>query len=106
MVAATVSGTMVRWRRFITPKSEDSVMAGKRIDTLSFDATLDELEGIVQQMEQGELPLEDALKQFERGIQLVRAGQLKLTQAEQKVQILLSEQDHSELVPFEPQQGE
>lgn len=81
-------------------------MAGKRIDTLSFDATLDELEGIVQQMEQGELPLEDTLKQFERGIQLVRAGQLKLTQAEQKVQILLSEQDHSELDPFEPQQGE
>jgi len=88
------------------PTSEDSVMAGKRIDTLSFDATLDELEGIVQQMEQGELPLEDALKQFERGIQLVRAGQLKLSQAEQKVQILLSEQEQSELVPFEPQQGE
>lgn len=81
-------------------------MAGKRIDTLSFDATLDELEGIVHQMEQGELPLEEALKQFERGVQLVRAGQLKLTQAEQKVQILLNEQDQSELVPFEPQQGE
>jgi exodeoxyribonuclease VII small subunit len=91
---------------FCHTKSEDTVMAGKRIDTLSFDATLDELEGIVHQMEQGELPLEEALKQFERGVQLVRAGQLKLTQAEQKVQILLSEQNQSELVPFEPQQGE
>ena len=57
-------------------------MAGKRIDAMSFDATLDELEGIVQQMEHGDLPLEEALKQFERGIQLVRTGQQKLSQAE------------------------
>ena len=81
-------------------------MASKRIDTLSFDATLDELEGIVQQMEHGDLPLEEALKQFERGVQLVRVGQQKLTQAEQKVQILLAEQESEQLMPFDPQQGE
>lgn len=81
-------------------------MAGKRIDAMSFDATLDELEGIVQQMEHGDLPLEEALKQFERGIQLVRTGQQKLSQAEQKVQILLSEQESEQLLPFDPQQGE
>ena len=81
-------------------------MAGKRVDALSFDATLDELETIVQQMEQGELPLEEALKQFERGIQLVRAGQQKLNQAEQKVQILLAEQGEERLAPFTTTQGE
>ena len=81
-------------------------MAGKRVDALSFDATLDELETIVQQMEQGELPLEEALKQFERGVQLVRAGQQKLNQAEQKVQILLAEQGEERLAPFTTTQGE
>ena len=81
-------------------------MVGKRVDTLSFDATLDELETIVQQMEQGELPLEEALKQFERGVQLVRAGQQKLNQAEQKVHILLAEQGEERLAPFTPTQGE
>ena len=81
-------------------------MAGKRVDALSFDATLEELETIVQQMEQGELPLEEALKQFERGVQLVRAGQQKLSQAEQKVQILLAEQGEERLAPFTTTQGE
>ena len=81
-------------------------MAGKRVDALSFDATLDELETIVQQMEQGELPLEEALKQFERGVQLVRAGQQKLNQAEQKVQILLAEQGEERLAPFTTTQRE
>ena len=81
-------------------------MVGKRVDNLTFDATLDELEAIVQQMEQGELPLEEALKQFERGVQLVRAGQQKLNQAEQKVQILLAEQGEERLAPFTTTQGE
>ncbi len=81
-------------------------MVGKRVDNLTFDATLDELEAIVQQMEQGELPLEEALKQFERGVQLVRAGQQKLSQAEQKVQILLTEQGEEHLAPFTTSQGE
>ncbi|MGL4207717.1 MAG: exodeoxyribonuclease VII small subunit [Aeromonadaceae bacterium] len=81
-------------------------MVGKRVDALTFDATLDELETIVQQMEQGELPLEEALKQFERGVQLVRAGQQKLSQAEQKVQILLAEQGEEHLAPFTTSQGE
>jgi len=50
-------------------------MASKKIDRLSFDATLEELETIVHQLEQGSLPLEEALKQFEQGVHLVRAGQ-------------------------------
>ena len=79
-------------------------MAGKRIDAMSFDATLDELEGIVQQMEHGDLPLEEALKQFERGIQLVRTGQQKLSQAEQKVQILLERNGELEEAPFDADQ--
>lgn len=81
-------------------------MAGKRTEEPSFDATLSELESIVQKMEQGDLPLEEALKQFEQGITLVRLAQQKLDQAEQKVQILLSEGGHERLEPFSPRQGE
>ena len=81
-------------------------MASKKIDRLSFDATLEELETIVHQLEQGSLPLEEALKQFEQGIALVRVAQQKLDQAEQKVQILLSEGGSERLEPFTPRQGE
>lgn len=44
-----------------------------------------ELEAIVEQLEQGELPLEAALKQFERGVELTRACQGVLQHAEQRV---------------------
>ncbi len=57
-------------------------------------------------LDQMQLPLEEALKQFERGVQLVRAGQQKLNQAEQKVQILLAEQGEERLAPFTTTQGE
>ena len=75
-------------------------MAAKKTESLSFDAALNELENIVQQLEQGDLPLETALKQFERGIQLARVSKQKLEQAEQQVQILLQQGDQEKLVPF------
>ncbi len=73
----------------------------KKPENLSFEEALQELEGIVTELEQGDVPLEQALKQFERGIGLVRASQGKLDQAEQQVQIL-SQSDSAEatLAPF------
>jgi exodeoxyribonuclease VII small subunit len=68
----------------------------------SFEAAMKELEDIVQAMEQGDLPLEDALAKFERGIHLVKAGQEKLKSAEQKVQILMQKAGQQELVDFQP----
>lgn len=50
-----------------------------------------ELETIVTKMEQGDLPLEEALSCFEKGIRLVRDGQIHLKNAEQKVQILMQQ---------------
>ena len=58
----------------------------------SFEASLSELEAIVKEMESGELPLNEALDKFERGIALSRQSQQALAQAEQKVQVLLEEQ--------------
>ena len=56
---------------------------------LDFESALRELETLVERMEKGELSLEDSLKDFERGIALVRSCQAALSEAEQKVQILL-----------------
>jgi exodeoxyribonuclease VII small subunit len=54
-----------------------------------FEDALAELEGIVQRLEKGELPLEDSLAAFERGIALVRSLSQRLSEVEQRVEILL-----------------
>ena len=73
---------------------------GKEFD---FEKSLDELEKVVALMEEGELSLEDSLKHFERGIELTRACHKALADAEQRVQILVKNQDNKEeLVAFEP----
>ncbi|MCG9786038.1 exodeoxyribonuclease VII small subunit [Vibrio mediterranei] len=75
-------------------------MATKKPENMSFEATVDELDMLVEQLENGDLALDDALKKFERGIALARAGQQKLTEAEQKVSILLAKDDDAELDDF------
>lgn len=67
---------------------------------LSFEDALQQLEHIVTRLESGDLPLEAALSAFENGIQLARQGQLQLQQAEQRVQILLSDEPDAALSPF------
>ena len=54
-----------------------------------FEEALAQLEGIVQKLEKGELPLEDSLAAFERGIGLVRALSQRLAEVEQRVEVLL-----------------
>ena len=61
----------------------------KKSKAFDFEAALAELEALVERMEEGETSLEDSLKDFERGIELTRACQAALAEAEQKVQILL-----------------
>ncbi|WP_105903044.1 exodeoxyribonuclease VII small subunit [Vibrio gangliei] len=78
-------------------------MATKKPENMSFEESLTELDALVNQLENGDLDLEDALKKFERGIALARSSQTKLTEAEQRVEILLRDEDKSELVPFDPE---
>jgi len=66
----------------------------------NFEQTLAELEAIVEQMERGDLGLEESIRNFERGITLTRACQKALTEAEQKVQILLQENGAEVLTDF------
>ena len=56
--------------------------------TPDFEAALAELEQIVLRLEQGDLPLEESLRQFERGVALTRSCQKALRQAEQKIRVL------------------
>ncbi|MCG9697274.1 exodeoxyribonuclease VII small subunit [Shewanella sp. Isolate11] len=72
----------------------------KKPENLTFEESLSELERIVAELEQGDVSLDDALKQFERGINLVRNSQGKLEQAQQKVSILTQENDQSSLHPY------
>lgn len=58
---------------------------------LNFEQALGELETLVTAMENGEMSLEQSLKAFEQGVRLTRECQEALTQAEQKVQLLLNE---------------
>ncbi|GLT15581.1 exodeoxyribonuclease VII small subunit [Vibrio algivorus] len=78
-------------------------MANKKPENMSFEESLTELDALVNQLENGDLDLEDALKKFERGIALARSSQTKLTEAEQRVEILLKDDDESELIPFDPE---
>lgn len=66
-----------------------------------FEAALAELEALVETMEQGDLSLDESLKQFERGVQLTRSCQQALKDAEQKVQVLLEKNGEEALAPFD-----
>jgi len=70
-------------------------------DSVSFEHTLEELEHLVNEMEQGDLPLNDALEKFERGISLAKQSQKALENAEQKVKILLRNQAGDSLADFD-----
>ena len=63
------------------------------------EETLEQLEQLVERLEEGELPLDQALIEFERGIKLTRQCQAALKDAEQKIEILLADADEPE--PFE-----
>ncbi len=56
----------------------------------NFENQLTELEAIVDQLEDGDLPLDEALKIFEKGVKLSRQCQKHLADAEQKVTILMN----------------
>ncbi len=70
---------------------------------IDFDSGLKQLEGIVQKLDAGELSLEDSLKVFEEGIELVRLLSGKLDEAEKKIETLTQAEDGSvTLEEFDP----
>ena len=65
-----------------------------------FESSLAELEALVAKLEQGDVPLEEALKTFERGVALTRQCQTALRTAQQKVEVLLSRNGEESVEPF------
>lgn len=65
-----------------------------------FEQALAELEALVGRLERGDLPLDEALKTFERGVELTRHCQGSLKAAQQRVEILLKRNGQMEAEPF------
>ena len=75
-------------------------MAAKK-KTATFESALEELEQLVERLESGDLPLDEALSDFERGVKLTRECQQKLASAEQKVKVLMEENGQVQELPFD-----
>ena len=72
----------------------------KSNDLGGLEKSLEELEAVVARLESGDLPLEQALKEFEQGVKLTRQCQSALQEAEQQVEILLKKTAQAEPTPF------
>ena len=68
---------------------------------IDFEKALAELESLVARLERGDVPLDEALRTFERGVALTRHCQACLQAAQQKVEILLKRSGQPEVQPFE-----
>ena len=68
-------------------------MAGKEAVDQKFESALEELEQVVEQLESGELSLEDSLSAFEKGIGLVRFCNHKLSEVEKKIEMLVKDRE-------------
>jgi len=68
---------------------------------VDFEKALTELESLVERLERGDVPLDEALRTFERGVALTRHCQACLQAAQQKVEILLRRSGQPEVQPFE-----
>lgn len=75
----------------------------KADDTPSFEESVSELQQIVSRLEDGALPLEDSMSQFERGISLLKNCYQVLEQAEQRIEILtgIGEDGSAETEPLD-----
>jgi len=66
-------------------------MNAKKKTAPDFETAMAKLEALVSKIEDGDLPLEKSLKEFEKGIKLTRICQQALEEAEQRVKILTAE---------------
>lgn len=84
-------------------------MAQKVPTNKKFEAALEDLELVVEQLETGELSLEDSLEAFEKGVGLVKYCNQKLDEVEKKVELLVKDKEGKlQLKAFEelPKDGE
>ena len=68
-------------------------MARKESPNKKFETALEDLEQVVEQLDSGELSLEDSLAAFEKGVGLVKFCNEKLNEVEKKVELLVKDKD-------------
>ena len=68
-------------------------MANKDQANNKFESALEELEGVIEQLESGNLSLEDSLAAFEKGVGLVKFCNQKLSEVEKKVELLIRDKE-------------
>jgi len=84
-------------------------MARKDASGKKFESALEDLEQVVEQLESGELSLEDSLAAFEKGVGLVKFCNQKLNEVEKKIELLVKDKEGKlQLKAFEelPERGE
>ena len=77
-------------------------MPEENSSTPTFEASLDELERIVKQLEAGDLPLEQSIRLFENGMRLSADCKRQLEEAETRIEILMKRGSETVAVPFNP----
>ena len=78
-----------------------SKVRGDSSEETPFEKVMDRLQTVVEQLEQGDLPLEQSLAMFEEGVRLSRAGAKRLDEAERRVEELLAAGDELQTSPLE-----
>lgn len=81
--------------------SETSQTSAEAGSELSFEGALGELEETVERLEAGDMPLEEALVLFERGVRLSRQCTTTLEAAERRIELLVADRDDDVMEPFE-----
>lgn len=88
-------------------RSADPAEPGEKTAAVDFERSLARLEDVVKRLEQPNLPLTEAMKLFEEGLQLAQQCQKQLQEAEGRVEILLKSADGKlSAQPFRPQGAE
>jgi exodeoxyribonuclease VII small subunit len=77
----------------------------KETPKIDFESAMRDLEQLVERLEQGDLPLEESLAAFERGVMLTRSCQGALKEAEQKVEILLRKAGEPAIEDFDAEES-
>ncbi len=77
-------------------------MSEEKTSSPTFEASLDELERVVKELEKGDLPLEQSLTLFESGMRLSADCKRQLEDAESRVEILMKKGSETVAVPFSP----
>lgn len=83
--------------------SYNGAMTEENTSSRSFEASLEELEHIVKELEKGDLPLEQSLTLFESGMRLSADCKRQLEEAESRVEILMKRGSEMVAVPFNPE---